>query len=368
MVSRVRKAQRMQHDDDEPLDDIPFINDDGDVEFGPGSDPGSVFKNPDKIAALKAEMDRRRRESDIQKTAEATLQDKPVGFIVDRGGVQRCLVARGSVPEPGKNTDDEKRKLMYELLKPKQLNGFRDVDHVHEWAAFIHECAPWMAPVSEYLMNEQVRRVKNRFRFVGFDPVIIHGDPGIGKTHYARTVAENAAVPLLVMDGATMISGFQLAGVERGWGSAGASPIVRLIADTGVANPVIMIDEIDKIGGSDQKAGNPHNVLLGLLEKISAQTWRCPYTELAIDMSRVSWIMTANDVSRVPQPLLDRCKLIRCNKPSQDDVRSLVTASLMDADPQIVAAAIKATKGRSLRSVRRMIDAVNAAAQKPVLH
>lgn len=340
---------------DEPedlFDDIPFIED------------TSQETKPAISEAQKSVM--RDRLTD-QRRVQQTLMNKPVGFVVDRGGVRSCIVTRGSPPEATKD-NAAVRALVSALIRTKRLVGFDDVDQIHEWASFVHNESPWMAPLSAYLMDEMILRVRNRLRFVGFGPVLVHGAPGIGKTHYARVAAQSAGVPVLVMDGATMMSVFQVAGVEKGWASAAPSPIVKLIADTGVANPIVVIDEVDKVGAGDQKAGSAHHALLGLLEGVSAGAWRCPYTEMTIDLSRVSFMMTANDVSKVPQPLLDRCKLIKAQPPSEADLAGFISGRLSGQQDLVVSAVIQACKGRSLRFTDRMINAVLSAGQKPMLH
>lgn len=296
------------------------------------------------------------------------LQAKPVGFIVERDGNQYTLVARGQIPAMGPKDEPGRRDLVKALVRPMRLVGPRDMDQIHEWAHHVHSQAPWMAPVSSYLMGEMEKRVRHGFRFAGFDPVMVHGAPGVGKTHYARMAAQETGAPVLTLDGSSMVSVFQVAGIERGWSSAGASPVVRFIADTGIANPVVIIDEVDKVGHGDSKAGSPHSALLGMLERLTAREWRCPYTELTVDLSRVSWILTANDIARVPQPLMDRCRIIRANSPTEQNVRTFLLARMDGQDPAIIAEAAKAARGMSLRRAARLADAVIAAGNRRMLN
>lgn len=296
------------------------------------------------------------------------LQMKPVGFIAERDGNQYTLVARGQVPALGPKDEAGRRDLAKSLVRPMRLVGPRDVDQVHEWADHVHSRAPWMAPVSSYLMLEMEKRVRHGFKFSGFDPVLVHGAPGVGKTHYARMAAEASGAPVLMLDGSSMVSVFQVSGVERGWSSAGASPVVRFIADTGIANPVVIIDEVDKVGVGEAKGGSPHAALLGMLERLTAREWRCPYTEMNIDLSRVSWFLTANDVGRVPQPLIDRCRVIRANAPAENDVRAFLESRLAGQDPVIIAATAKAVRWMSLRRASRLADAVIAAGNRRMLN
>ena len=224
-----------------------------------------------------------------------------------------------------------------------------------------------MAPISEYVMNQAEQRVRAGLRHCGFGPFIVHGEPGIGKTHYARHLADAAKVPVLMMDGASMLSVFQVSGVERGWASGNASPLVRHIATTGVANPIVIIDEIEKVG-SGGVAGSPQNALLGMIDRASAKAWRCPYTELEIDLSRVSWVFTANDVGAVSAPLRDRCRVIMADAPTDAQIAGYVRARLSDQDPQVIRAAADAVAGKSMRLATRVVDAVIAAGRRQLLN
>lgn len=298
---------------------------------------------------------------------EDKLGRKPLGFVVEREFICWCLVAKGQVPPEVRREDRPRLDLIRSLLKPKMLLGPSEVHEVHEWASHVHSKGPWMAPVSSYLMEQCEKRVRAGLKVAGFGPVIIHGSPGVGKTHYARTVAETMGLPYVVLDGGTMNSVFQISGMERGWNGATPSPVVRLIAEGGIANPVIIIDEIDKIAASPN-GGNPHSALLGMLEGRSARAWRCPYTELEIDLSRVSWLMTANDVSRIPAPMLDRCRVIRAQEPGPEDLARFVRGLLADQDPEVVERAARAAAGMSLRRAARMADAVIAAGTRTLLN
>ncbi|RWR13810.1 AAA family ATPase [Paenirhodobacter populi] len=295
------------------------------------------------------------------------LMAKPVGHIVERDGDRWCLITKSPVPT-GKRDDKPREELGSKLVTKKSLVHTSGVDEVHQWISEVHESAPWMAEASSFIMEEVLKRVRHGLNTVSFDPVLIGGPPGIGKTHYARNLAESVGAPHLVLDGATMNSSFQISGVERGWSSADASPIVRLIAETGVANPIVIIDECEKISRDQARAGNAHHALLSLMERLSAKRWRCPFTEMELDLSRVSWILTANDVELVAAPLRDRCRVIHAKAPSEKDIQSFIAARMSGQDERVIQAASEACSGMSLRRVSRMIDAVIAAGGKPMLH
>lgn len=250
-------------------------------------------------------------EESAERRSHYALSRHPVGFIAERDGNQYCLVGRGDIPEVSRREDQPRKDLVERLNRPKLLMGPKSVHEAHECAAHIHARSPWMSEASAFLMSEVERRIRSGLRFTGFAPLLLHGGPGVGKTHYARFVAEAFGPPLMVLDGASMVSVFQIAGVERGWGTAATSPIVRFIAETGVANPIVVIDEVDKVGG-DSRAGRLHSALLGQLEGSSSKQWRCPFTEMTLDLSRVSWVLTANDLGQVPPPLKGSVPRHRC--------------------------------------------------------
>lgn len=296
------------------------------------------------------------------------LREKPTGHIMDRRGIRYCLVTKGPPPLAANKDDNARQSLGAALVRPKQVQCARDQDEVHQWMAAVHEHSPWMGPVSVHVMENALRRVRTGTRIVGFDPVLVHGEPGIGKTHYARALADSMGLPVLVLDGASMISGFQVSGLERGWSGACASPIVRLIAETGIANPVVIVDEADKIPTEVSRGGSAHNALLGMMEPVSAGRWRCPYTEMVLDLRGVSWFLTANDPSLVAAPLKDRCRVIKANAPTARDVDAYVRARMIGHAPEIVHLTAKAAAGKSLRKVGRIVDAVIAAGSRPILN
>ena len=296
------------------------------------------------------------------------LKDRPTGFLVDRLGARHCLLTKSPPPVANTKDDNARQSLGVALTKPKQVSCAKDEDEVHQWMAAVHEHSPWMGPVSVHVMENALRRVRSGTRVIGFDPVLVHGEPGIGKTHYARALADSMGLPVLVLDGASMISGFQVSGLERGWSGACASPIVRLIAETGIANPVVIVDEADKIPPESARGGTAHHALLGMMEPVSAGRWRCPYTEMVLDLRGVSWFLTANDPALVAAPLKDRCRVIRAQAPTAKDVDAYVRARMRGHSPEIVHLTAKAAAGKSLRKVGRIVDAVIAAGSRPILN
>ena len=88
------------------------------------------------------------------------------------------------------------------------------------------------------------------------------------------------------------------------------STVLQHICETGIANPLVVVDEPDKIGTGTQN-GNLGDVLLNFVEPLTAKRFLDPGLETSVDLSAVSWILCVNDLDKVPGPLKDRCRVIR---------------------------------------------------------
>ena len=100
------------------------------------------------------------------------------------------------------------------------------------------------------------------------------------------------------------------------------------MADTRTANPLILIDEVDKGGAST--SGSLANALVPFLEKETASSYPDPCLEVEADLSHVNYAMTANDNSRLPSPLRDRIRIIRVPLPTVEHIKSLSRSILKD--------------------------------------
>lgn len=140
-------------------------------------------------------------------------------------------------------------------------------------------------------------------------PTIIVGPPGSGKSRFARRLAEELGVPHeLIPCGGISDSG--LGGTPRRWSSGEPSLPMLAVRRHECAGPVIILDEIEKVG-TGRHNGNLHDVLLGLFEPETSSRWHDPYIQSNCDLSNLSWLMTANDVALVPAVLRDRCRIVR---------------------------------------------------------
>lgn len=138
------------------------------------------------------------------------------------------------------------------------------------------------------------------------DPAVVLGPPGIGKTFYARKLAEALGVPSEVIAMNLMTDrGAAFTGLRPVWKAAGPGKVAKLLLDHDHASPLIVIDEIEKASPLNPNE-RPENVLHSLLERENAARFVDEFVDLPIRADHIFWFATANSLDPLPTSIVDR--------------------------------------------------------------
>jgi ATP-dependent Lon protease len=152
-------------------------------------------------------------------------------------------------------------------------------------------------------------------------PLLLLGSPGIGKTHFARALSELLGTGMGFISMSSMTAGWVLSGASSQWKGARAGKVFETLVEGQYANPVMVVDEIDKAGG--EHAYDPLGALYGLLEHDTAGSFIDEFAEVPIDASQVIWVATANDARSIPDPILNRMNVYDVLPPDREQARHI---------------------------------------------
>lgn len=147
-------------------------------------------------------------------------------------------------------------------------------------------------------------------------PMLLLGDPGIGKTHFAKRVASLLGTGFGFISMSSLTAGWIIGGASSQWKNAKPGKVFETFLRGEYANPVMVVDEIDK--ASSDGAYDPLGAMYSLLEHDTATEFIDEFVEIPIDASEVVWVATANDARHIPEPILSRMNVYEIEAPDHD--------------------------------------------------
>ena len=230
---------------------------------------------------------------------------------------------------PQRSSEDEVRARLIKKILADHRGAYRPALH-GTWAAAARLITATASMEHFSAVTGVVIRAVRQSAFTGrpivLPPILMVSEPGLGKSFYCRTIAEalrTTCVPIAI--NGTSDRG-ALGGLSLSWRGARMGKLAGgLLVHSRTAAPLFLLDEIDK---PPQLVTGEHtlDVLLSALEPENARAFVDEYFDVAVNLSHALWLASANDVSAVPKPLLDRMLVVEVPWPDRAGARRLADA------------------------------------------
>ncbi len=181
--------------------------------------------------------------------------------------------------------------------------------------------------ILEYLAVRSFRRKREIEDEGGGAILCLVGPPGVGKTSLGESIARSLGREFVRMSLGGIRDEAEIRGHRRTYIGALPGRLVRALRDAGTMNPVILLDEVDKLGADWR--GDPSSALLEVLDPAQNSTFRDHYLDLKVDLSKVLFIATANVAEQIPEALYDRLEVIRIDGYTEDEKVAISTRYLV---------------------------------------
>jgi ATP-dependent Lon protease len=303
-----------------------------------------------KIASdARSEMGKEQRDYMLRQQLRAIQQE-----LGDKNSDQEEVGQLREKLEKAELPEDVKKEAKRELSRLERLSAGQPEFHViRTYLEYVLEL-PWNSSTADnldianaraildedhYGLKEVKERILEQLGVLKMNPdakapiLCFVGPPGVGKTSLGQSIARALGRKFERMSLGGMHDESELRGHRRTYIGAMPGRVVQALRRAGSNNPVLLLDEVDKLGRDFR--GDPAAALLEILDPEQNKNFRDNYLDLPFDLSKAFFIMTANTLDTIPRPLLDRMEILRVSGYSEEEkldiaMRYIVTKRLKD--------------------------------------
>jgi ATP-dependent Lon protease len=265
---------------------------------------------------------------------------------------------------------DAQKMIRGQLDHASSLGAWRTVTQAPLPAALeqLHEHFPNFGSVTSLIQRHLSLCQRNPDRVLRLPPMLLTGEPGVGKTAYARQLAQLLGAPMVDVTVSALSAGFSLAGLDASYESSKPGQIWHAL-DVDCMSPVVVLDEIDKPPRDDAAM---LGCLYPLLERHTARRFIDQAVLLPVDASYITWVATCNDLARVEPALRSRFEIMHVEAPSKAQMpfviasvqRELINEIEWEAgfDHELSDGVMSALTAMTPRELKRALEGAYAAA------
>lgn len=256
------------------------------------------------------------------------------------------------------NGAGEKTRILKDILEKQPIKKpLVRIDN-EDFFSILERDMPNFKEVSDYYKGQfRQNYYSNKSRIT---PILLLGEPGIGKTHFAKKLATYLKTGYNFIDMAGMTSGFILSGINASYKDAKQGKILDAMMASPTFNPIILMDEVDKVNSGNY---NPLSPLYQLLEEINAKEFTDEFAEVSFNASGIIYIACANSINSLPEPILSRFKVFNVPSPSKEQLNIIIKNMYASAiennalvSEDLSDDVIDYLKANSLREVKVILD------------
>lgn len=233
----------------------------------------------------------------------------------------------------------------------------------------LRERAPWYGDALTLIERQLEIAIWSGRPWLQWRPLVLTGPPGTGKSYLARLIAQTAGANSVTVNLGGSDDVRMLAGTARGWRYTQPAWPAVVMSQAQVANPILVLEEVDKV--DPLRGQQVFDVLLTMIERSTARRYYDPCLLADVDLSACLWLMTANDLSKLPAPLRSRVDVAYVAGPAPEHFELVLQSCIEDVAgelgvaawhlPALPAHAVKVLRDafarrRSIRLLRRWVE------------